>query len=185
MRPVVFLDVDGVLVVSRAVRAPRPMGMRSNGMAYRRPARIVSTTRTFAPVAVDAVNRLCGAADAMVVLSSFWRLKPDSRELIGAAGLDVEWHDRWRTDEGGGRGAEITRWLEAEGNPPHVILDDRTVELAAHGDRVVPVNFRRGLLPCHADHALTVLAAQGVPLALPRGDAPAEGVRQGGADPST
>lgn len=161
VQPIIFVDVDGVLVIGRPVRVPRPVGMRANGTTYRRPPRHAGFVRSFAQPAVDALNDMATSTGAAFVMSSSWRLRPDARECVCNAGVVDRWHTDWSTDQlDGGRGAQITRWLAAHGRPPHVILDDWVGELDAHAGRVVQVPFRRGITLDHVAAARAILADQ-------------------------
>lgn len=114
MKPVIFLDFDGVLNSTRSVLAFGGCGRHQ-----------------FDPVAVDLVARLAGSANATVVVSSSWRIGSSVEELRAILGeysttLTARVIDMTPT-HGQCRGAEIAQWLAEhpnEHNRAYVILDD-------------------------------------------------------------
>lgn len=125
-RRVIFLDIDGVLCTMRSHKA---FGLRGG------------LERHFDPVAVKMLEKLCEETGAKIVLSSSWRKDVDFESmtcvLMNAGFARVPWHSAWRTGDhstkiGWGmthsppRGEEIKAWLDANGNPDYVILDDNS-----------------------------------------------------------
>lgn len=110
-RPVIFLDLDHVLITPRATAgAGEGAGMGE----------------MFDPVAIKLLNKLCALSGAQLVLSTSHRDLPEIREILKANGVTGEFHADYKTDSGAGpRGAQIQRWLDAH---PEVkrysILDD-------------------------------------------------------------
>jgi hypothetical protein len=120
----------------------------------------VKGRRVFSPAAVAHFNHLGAQVRASIVVSSSWRTKPDCRELLEAAGVQVPFHKDWRIDSNGpDRGGEINRWLIDHKSCPFVILDDWPRELTAHAPRVVRPDFRVGLQQHDVSRALDVLGA--------------------------
>lgn len=114
LKPVVFLDFDGVICSPRAFVAQekRWQGMR---------------LRWADQVACDMVLKLLTDHDAILVVSSTWRASlAHCTEVLGRYRLERFLHDDWRTgrDPKGFRGHEIAAWLNEHGNPPYIILDD-------------------------------------------------------------
>lgn len=112
---VVFLDFDGV------VSTPRAKALQGD-----KP----DPDRWIDPLCVRAVNMLCQASGALIVVSSSWR-KDTTRRRFGAMmtrnGFIARLHEDWRTASLPGlfRGNEVAEWL---GRHPeverHLILDD-------------------------------------------------------------
>ncbi len=152
-RPVVFLDIDGVLVVKAFahVRAPQ---RRLPGDPRAPMVEVLLSD------AVTALNRLCTEAGAAIVVSSFRRTDDGLRDELRAAGVTAPFHADWRTDfHGPRREDEIRRWLFRHGYPPFVILDDWPDDLA-HISNVVLTDFRTGLRDADRVRAAAVLQIQ-------------------------
>lgn len=137
---IVFLDVDGVL---NSLETWWTIGARS-----------------FSPISVGLVERLCKAADARIVVSSAWRgryeveglrrmFAENRAPLLGALVIgrtpqpdeypnDVDWPRR--------RGDEINHWLYANADrvAQYVIIDDDSDMLEAQKPRFVQTTFARG-----------------------------------------
>ncbi|WP_368039976.1 HAD domain-containing protein [Sphingomonas bacterium] len=147
LQPVVFLDIDGVLnltkVAWRTVEVPRSRGPGRPGKPG---ARKLVWEREFRREPVQQLDRLLEQTRASLVLSSSWRLQLGVRTVLEGFGVQGPWHEVWRTDDlDGGRGAQIERWLAANGRPRHVILDDWPHELHGHWGQVVLTNNQTGL----------------------------------------
>lgn len=113
MKPIVFLDCDGVLNHTQ-------MSWRSEDGRF-----IIHASD---PACVKRLQRFVEEVDAKIVISSTWRLLNEKEDIISYLG---EWirdrlHDDWRTtrDYDRLRGNQINEWLEKNGNHPYVILDD-------------------------------------------------------------
>ncbi len=158
--PVIFLDIDGVLNITRMVRRTGPVRLRKDGRPYRITTSL-ERERRWSKEAVAQINRLLFFTRAVLVLSSSWRLQPDARDTLASLGVIGPWHAAWRTEElAAGRGAEITRWLQVNGEPRHVIIDDWPRELSAHRARLVLVSDMAGLSHTDANAARDILIAQ-------------------------
>jgi hypothetical protein len=67
----------------------------------------------------------------------------------------------WRTDADGPlRSDEIARWLDAHDWPAHVVIDDKSSELAAFEHRLVLTHNYHGLTQHDAARAVDLLMAQ-------------------------
>ncbi len=132
MKPVVFLDIDGVLHI-----AGDP-SMRLNADCVR------------------ALNWLTEAGDAQIVVSSTWRFLPDLRGRLTADGVQAKVIGTTPNLGDVERGEEIARWLEIHSHRAFVILDDD----ADMGDLLpylVQTESAHGLTLPLADLALGVL----------------------------
>lgn len=112
MRPVIFLDFDGVLNSTRSAIAFGGYGEAQ-----------------LDPVAVALVASLAKLADARVVVSSTWRLLyslGDLRRILSnySHALADRVTDATPSLRSGHRGEEIEAWLTDNGTPSYVILDD-------------------------------------------------------------
>lgn len=134
MKPVIFLDFDGVL---NSLRSALAFG-GTNRMQ-------------FDSVAVNLVARLAREADANVVVSSAWRIGSDVMELRSilraySASLAARVIDK--TPQGcNGRGAEIAEWMASnpdKHNRSFVILDDDSDMLDGQLPHFVQTRHRDG-----------------------------------------
>lgn len=150
MRPIVFLDFDGVL----------------NSQRSRLALGDVRSCSAPDPVAVGLLNRLVHKADAAVVVSSAWRIGASLESLHSVL-------MRWRATEvasrligktpedSGTRGAEIAAWL-AQHSALHddrwVIVDDDPGMLDGQLSRFVKTSFRDGFGVVEYVQALRIIA---------------------------
>lgn len=142
-RPVLFLDVDGVL--------------NCRGTRERSPHRTLGVE----PSKASLVRRIVAVTGARIVLSSTWRKYPD---LVGYLWecLGPEPRERWAGSTpvlGGFRGEEIAAWLAANpGAGPIAILDDDSDmgDLIGH---LVKTSSDIGLTAGLADEAIDRLRA--------------------------
>jgi hypothetical protein len=75
-----------------------------------------------------------------------WRIYRDVRKVFAWIGSSGRFHANWRTDAAGPvRGAEIQRWLGANGNPSCVVIDDKAGGLETFRDRLVLTDNYCGL----------------------------------------
>jgi FMN phosphatase YigB (HAD superfamily) len=134
-RPIIFLDIDGVLCTARSC-------VRSQGLM-----------QTLDPVGVQMLCQLIEDTDAQLVLSSTWRNHHDQMEMTGYlknAGMhNVPWHQNWKTPDfkSGPRGEEIKHWLtnHAPNNQNYLILDDDSDMLPEQMDRFVKTDTYNGI----------------------------------------
>ena len=126
-RPVLFLDVDGVLCTPLSVRLDQ---------VFRRPM----DRQFFDPVALFWLQKLVRRTGAQVVLSSSWRYALEDGDLftghilqnlydcLAAHGAPVA---GIAPILGVSKGEEIAAWVTDHPPAPYVILDDRADEFAA------------------------------------------------------
>ena len=156
--PVIFLDMDGVLCTQRAHHAIATQS---------------ALWRHLDPIACRLVERLARENGALLVLSSTWR---ESFEQSGMTCIvmnggfsAVNWHTCWKTpklhesphlwDSGSyvKRGYEIDSWLNANGQPDYVILDDDPDMLTTQKPRFVQTDAMNGFLWEHFEKAEEIL----------------------------
>ena len=153
MRPILFLDIDGVL-------NSQPWLSRYPGRTLALPS---DAAELLDPAAVTLLEQIRGATGCRVVLSSSWRLRlplPAIEGLLRAAGFRGELADQ--TPKGASRTAEILAWLEARGaGAPHAALDDEIDPDAEGFARVrwVVTRFATGLTGREAALAIEALQA--------------------------
>lgn len=145
MRPVLFIDVDGVL----------------NRMGNPEQGRTVDKWQGFMgmePELVARMNRLVKKTDAFVVLSSTWRRDPNWREVMQKNGLNFEFLDRTPVHHRKPRGYEILTWLKANRDlKRYAIIDDETDMLALQKPHFFHTDYRFGLTEKIADAVYTHL----------------------------
>jgi hypothetical protein len=116
--PIVFLDLDGVLMPIRKRWRPAPL-----------PFRLMNP---FCAAAVAELNVLTNATGALLCLVSTWRTRkgvPELAAVLARAGVRGEVFGS-TVDWGGPRAREIGQWLDDHpARRPFVILDDDP-----HGD---------------------------------------------------
>lgn len=150
-RPVIFLDIDGVIQSPRYSTAVDECGFVS----------------VFEPAAMHMVRNLIIKANCHVVISSSWRHGPDDpRELkqifrcCGFKDIANAFHHDWRTKsiDGLTRGHEIAEWLSRHQDiENYLILDDDPSMLPEQADHFVQTDSDNGILLAHYDKARTIL----------------------------
>jgi len=150
MSPVLFLDIDGVLN-SEAWFARQ----RGRGLSI-----ISNRAEMIDPGAVVQLNRVVGATGARVVLSSSWRLHAELSQVQGwleQAGFRGQLAGA-TPRLGGGRGREVSRWLDAQAPRPEVyaLVDDEP-EPETHPGRWVATRYAAGLTATEADQLIALL----------------------------
>ena len=156
MRPVIFLDIDGVLCTRFGAGWSRT-GRRlwRAGAQVRMPARAIDLH------AVARLNDLCNRSNAQIVVSSSWRINRDVPLLLKRAGFSGAFHVDWRTDaDGPARQDEVARWLSTHEPVEYVVIDDWLLGLEQLRSRLVLVDNYRGLAPKDVDRALELLQGQ-------------------------
>ncbi len=154
-RPVIFLDVDGVLNTHDGWAAGH------NGIT------------SLDPGPVARLNQLCQMTRAYIVVSSTWRGGPyrgpeGCRAKLRRLGVTGAFHPQWRTRkrapdewsyESRGRGRQIRDWLLAH---PEVtswcILDDDSDMLPEQMPRFIQTRHKDGIQDAHVLRALALLA---------------------------
>lgn len=165
MKPVIFLDIDGVLNSHRFFLA-RGKHRPENGEPF--------WHHDVDPGAVATLNRVVQASGAELVLSSTWRLLwplTEVSDLLRSRGLSRPLLDKtpeWRTRRGnvvgvyGHRGDEIQAWLNAQPEPPSgIAIVDDDADMAHLLPWLVQTDAVEGLTGAHVD---AVLATLGRPL---------------------
>lgn len=144
---VVFLDVDGVL----------------NSVAYSKSGRRRGPkhARNIDRLAVAHLNTIVDATNAVVVISSVWRLLhslPKLRSYLRQRGFRGRIIGRTEEFPSDTRGAEIAEWLRICGRPvqSYVALDDDG-EFEPIQHRLVQTSYKRGLLARHVRLAIAML----------------------------
>ncbi len=138
-KPVVFLDIDGVL--NRMHSWSR---RRNHGHVDRECLR--------------ALHTILHETGAQVVLSSSWRLFAQSKSARVLRYLGVRCDYAGRTPHLGGRsrGDEIASWLRVHGWRNFIIVDDDS-DMRHLSRRMVKTKFQSGLLPKHIAKAKMLL----------------------------
>lgn len=150
MNPVVFLDIDGVVVTKRS---------------------LLDGPKTADPSCVARLNSLISETNADVVVSSSWRMAHTIefiRETLCAAGfsfperiIDRTEHLTYRVENGtvtarAERHDEIRAWLSVNPRDSFVILDDDwDAEITGHFVRTCS---EQGLEELHLNHARRILS---------------------------
>lgn len=150
MKPVLFLDFDGVLNSHESCARNKNIGIHQEHVAV--------------------LNQIVEQAEPLIIISSSWRLGYSLAaltDLLLEAGLcrRVDGHTPKRVPGDffqvrSSRTAEIGAWLEQNGKPPaFCILDDDAItdELAAYHVRTT---MQHGLVEAHVPMALKLLGAK-------------------------
>lgn len=143
--PILFLDIDGVLLAGRHWRA----GEVKN--------------RTWLPSdTVGFLNGICHESGCYVVLSSSWRRDDRSRDHLLAAGFQGQFHLDWRTQYSRAdlhsRGAEIAEWLTQHSDvESYAILDDDADVFPSQKRRLIQVDREVGLTLVDAKRLVSML----------------------------
>lgn len=148
MKPVIFLDFDGVLNSLRSALAFGGCGRHQ-----------------FDAVAIDLVARLACEANANVVISSAWRIGQTVeglRAILGKYSATLAGRVIGMTPRGGEcRGADIARWLAENPNDHNrsfVIVDDDADMLDGQLPHFVQTRHRDGFGVPEYLHALRIIA---------------------------
>lgn len=142
VRPLIFLDVDGVL------NCPDTWKIKelAEGMG----------SKVVCPVMIARFEKLVEELDATIVMSSTWRKFPDHMEhLLSRSSIGKRLHSDWRTesfparlgDKRSGRGEEIAAWLERHPEETNwaIVDDDSWDILKDQLDRFVKTSWDSGL----------------------------------------
>jgi hypothetical protein len=158
-RPVIFLDMDGVLCTPRAALALGDHGLLA----------------VLDPVSVAILNMLVRRSRAHVVMSSTWRLGHDRHSMeciLRAGGCRFHLHEDWRTTNiqqtsqqwiNQRRGMEVDEWLSRHPEvPSYLILDDDSDFSDAQKERLVLTSGEDGILWEHWMRAMDLLGIEGI-----------------------
>ena len=134
---IIFLDFDGVLASSRASKAV--------GEKF---------WRYLDPLALRFIERMCQQYYARVVISSTWRIgekRSYFNDLFSCSGFGgiVMHTDAMTKNLSGNRGDEIKDWLDRNGSPDYVIIDDDSDMLPEQKTRFVHTDPHDGMLFKH------------------------------------
>lgn len=142
---IIFLDIDGVLNSHRTLVAFNGFPHGVDG--YHR--------GQFDEVAIGLVRHLCKISDAVIVLSSSWRIIHDYRDIGKALELPIIDQTPSLAEC---RGAEIAMWLgERNDIETYVILDDDSDMLDGQLPRFVQTSHFNGLSWENAQQAAEIL----------------------------
>ena len=152
---VIFLDLDGVLNSHRYLYVtPKPW----DGMEYEGNEHL-----QLDPVAIDRLNQIIEATQAVVVVSSSWRhghSRERLQEMLEARGFTGEVIDVTPDDSRLDRGDEIALWLADHPDVErYVVLDDDADDTVVMKKHLVKTSFHTGLLDCHVSEAVRRLTA--------------------------
>jgi hypothetical protein len=165
MSKLLFLDVDGVL--NSYGWFERRIDILGGGHDRK--------THDIDPAAVGLLNQLIDRTDALVVISSTWRMFGHHqcasylarRGFFGRV-LDVT------PQMGGPRGAEIQWWLDhcpAHRRPDSFVILDDDSDMVHLSNRLVQTKMETGLTPADVDAAVAMLA---LPFEWPEGAGPSD-----------
>lgn len=145
MKPIIFLDVDGVL---------------NCAADFDRFESLTSAGTILDPEKVARVNELKRMFDADIVLSSSWRMYPDGLEALTLAG--IAWIDTTAMRMSADRCYEILDYIREHNVKVFVILDDdSTVQREeALRNRHVWTDFTVGFQEKHFYQAVHILLRQ-------------------------
>jgi len=161
-RPVLFLDIDGVLLAGRHWR---------DGHQARYPGK---ATKTVPPEMQWPMNELWRRAPHRIVVSSTWRRDDHCRDHLRAAGIVAPFHDDWRTPSGpvtrtdsipmslrlrpANSDREIADWLRRHPEVArYAIVDDDNDMLDEQRPYFVRTEFEEGLTAAHVDRLAAIL----------------------------
>jgi hypothetical protein len=152
MIPVVFLDIDGVIVNRMTLKG------RSGLRAVADPA------------CVECLNRITEATAAAIVLSSSWRFCgiEEMRLILTHWGVEAPLvsmtPDLTRQPEVPGglytgvpRGREIQAWIDEHGRPKGFAIIDDNADMEHLSHYLVKTESRDGLMPKDIDLAITLI----------------------------
>lgn len=154
---IIFLDIDGVLNSIDSMIAFHERRKRNFPILTRMSDEFLDL------VSVGLLQRLCSETSARIVVSSTWRKLYTLGEFV-AIFNEYDWPNfpiEGVTDNANTisqvRGHEIQRWLDANGNPEYIILDDDSDMLESQKSRFVHCSNVNGFRSKHYCHALRLL----------------------------
>lgn len=153
MGPLLFLDIDGVLV-TRATLTKGTKLLPGHKWSFHQ----------FDPQTVGALNRITDETGATIVISSTWRkgrTLMQLREILADQGVTGRVIDKTGNSEDGIRGGEIQRFMTDMGIEPHeiVILDD-DADMLHLTPRLIQTRSQTGLTMEDAQAAIDLLAGR-------------------------
>jgi hypothetical protein len=167
VKPILFLDIDGVLNSHAFFKRRMSPEQAAELRAYPVPQTAEEHCREMIdPAAVALLGEILDKSGALIVISSSWRIVYTLGE-IGRA-LDANGFQHRRsiigvTPGGGGhRGAQIDEWLDlqCELPPAHFAILDDSDDMEPHKARLVRTSYDAGLQPCHVPLVLQLLGVK-------------------------
>jgi Swiss Army Knife RNA repair-like protein len=156
-KPVVFLDIDGVLNSKQWYAHERCL----SGRHFTVFNRAETLEYSIDPDCVQRLNRILQQTGAVVIVSSSWRKKHALSEIVSileSRGFRGEVDGATSANGTLSRTEEITEWL-AENRPPgaaYVVIDDELTS-ALPTERVVSPSNQTGLTDRDVEQAIAIL----------------------------
>ena len=151
--PIIFLDIDGVLNCFSDEARYKQFRFRDH--------------RNWNDFSIAALNDIQRQTSSVVVISSTWRLLPQStiswwNEQFRLCGLCQAVIGMTRSSKSGWRGQEVANFLQdnayRQSRHPHIILDD---DDDFHKDQPsIHIDGQFGLRPEHVEQAVKLLNSQ-------------------------
>ena len=154
-RPILFLDVDGVLNSHTYIRRGGSVNCRTDGID---------------PEAVKHLQRIIDETDCSLILSSTWRLIHSLSDMRGKLiakgarspcplrGKTTDLSSRGGTIERHSRGLEVNAWIQSAGFKGRFVCVDDDGDFLP-GQNLVQTTFETGLTAAHAERCITLLKA--------------------------
>lgn len=150
--PVLFLDIDGVLLPGRLIThdyqpGPVPWAHLLTGLAG-------LTATTCCPDMIAALNGVLDRTGARLVLISTWRRAvggPETREILTMQGVADAWHDDFEAPWTGNKTGDIKAWLAAHREVDRwaAIDDDAIGRCDGMWNRCFQPGYHEGPQPAH------------------------------------
>ena len=154
IRPVIFLDFDGVLNTEHHQARLATEGKPTKD----------AWGPLFDPRAVENLRRIIDATDARIVVTSSWRFAHrlgSLRMMWEVRGLPADSLSALDCDSMCmSRGEEIEDWLEEHGRPDYVIIDDLDDFLPSQRPCYVEINPIVGITEADAQKAIEILTTK-------------------------
>lgn len=153
MTPLVFLDIDGVLVTPTALRQTQKH-LPGHRWGFHQ----------FDPQTVAALNRITDETGASIIISSTWRKGRsvmELREILAGQGVTGRVRDKTGNSHDGIRGGEIQAFMDTLGIEPDeiAILDDDS-DMLHLAPRLIQTRFATGLTMDDAQAAIDLLTGR-------------------------
>ena len=173
IRPVIFLDFDGVLNTehhqARLATEGKPTKDAWGPLFDPRapnntPSKKVAQESCYGPGEEENLRRIIDATDARIVVTSSWRFAHrlgSLRMMWEVRGLPADSLSALDCDSMCmSRGEEIEDWLEEHGRPDYVIIDDLDDFLPSQRPCYVEINPIVGITEADAQKALEILTTK-------------------------
>lgn len=146
MKPVLFLDIDGVL--------------NSEAWYRRRPKGPWCEAREFDPEAMWLLKAVVAMSDCEIVVSSSWRIGRKLEELQKLLiGFPVIGKTPELDSREVGRGAEVDHWLRNNRSRTRYAIVDDGSDFYEH-QNLVRTDWKLGLTPWHCEELVRLLTAE-------------------------